>query len=670
MAAARAAPRAPGTQNHQDSQKHNSTLRDFQGINTQAYRTVIGDDQFAWLENVMPVGFGNLIAPPGPSAALASWPGTAYHMRSIDIGATTYMVVFTTNGAVYAVNLSTYDVTTVAVAGTLSGDDSEICQWNNTNAIIVDSNGYYSWDGSTFTKWNGTLQSLTITSIGKDYTSQPTIGGFGTGGGSGGAATCDIQVGTYAINAGGTGYVVGDVLTVAGGTAVEAATLVVTAASGAGAVTGVNLTSSGDYTAAPGNPVSVTGGHGTLATFNLNFGIGPITLTTIGSGYTSAPTITVTGGGGTLGAVTADLSAVPPGGQSVATYAGRVWVASGRTILFSAPDGGQPNPFADFSSANAGGSFIMLDETLTGNVQALRAANNFLYVVGASSVDVIADVAVVNGVTTFSKTNISANVGTEFANSVISYYRAMWLANPYGIYAIYGATTQKASDPLDGIFPLLLTSESVPAQKITAGLAIINEILCLCFLAQYNDPVAGQRSIIFVFFNKKWWIASPRDDLVKIESAIINGAPLLYGTNGTSLFSLFSTPAYALAQTIVTKLWDMGDALRDKQVLKFGLEIVNPADPQTVTGTIDTESSSSSFSLAGGNTAQWINNLGNVIPWVNNSGQTVNWISSGYSFRAMDVSESGKYIGITLQGFSAGAVYNGMHLQYELRATW
>ena len=41
-----------------DSAKQNNSLRDFQGVNTQAARQVIGDNQFAWLENVQPVGFG------------------------------------------------------------------------------------------------------------------------------------------------------------------------------------------------------------------------------------------------------------------------------------------------------------------------------------------------------------------------------------------------------------------------------------------------------------------------------------------------------------------------------------------------------------------------------------------------------------------------------------
>lgn len=75
-----------------------------------------------------------------------------------------------------------------------------------------------------------------------------------------------------AINAGGTGYTVGDVLTVVGGTVVSSlvATLEVTSVA-AGVIDGVRVLNCGAYSANPANPVSVTGGTGTLATFNLTF---------------------------------------------------------------------------------------------------------------------------------------------------------------------------------------------------------------------------------------------------------------------------------------------------------------------------------------------------------------------------------------------------------------
>ncbi len=74
---------------------------------------------------------------------------------------------------------------------------------------------------------------------------------------------------TASVVAGGTGYQVGDVLTVVGGTYTTATTLTVSSAFG-GAITGVTVTNGGDYTVQPTNSVlSVTGGHGKNATFDI-----------------------------------------------------------------------------------------------------------------------------------------------------------------------------------------------------------------------------------------------------------------------------------------------------------------------------------------------------------------------------------------------------------------
>lgn len=71
-----------------------------------------------------------------------------------------------------------------------------------------------------------------------------------------------------AINAGGTGYSTNNILTVAGGTATRAATLRVTS-DDSGVIDGIEIVDPGEYTALPSNPVSVTGGDGSSATFNL-----------------------------------------------------------------------------------------------------------------------------------------------------------------------------------------------------------------------------------------------------------------------------------------------------------------------------------------------------------------------------------------------------------------
>lgn len=93
------------------------------------------------------------------------------------------------------------------------------------------------------------------------------------------------------VNAGGTGYVVNDTITLAGGTAGTAAVVTVKTVA-AGVVNAVTITTAGDYTVeATTFTQASTSGAGTGATFNAGvFGAKTLSLTTAG-GYTTAPVL-------------------------------------------------------------------------------------------------------------------------------------------------------------------------------------------------------------------------------------------------------------------------------------------------------------------------------------------------------------------------------------------
>lgn len=86
-----------------------------------------------------------------------------------------------------------------------------------------------------------------------------------------------VEPNTYAVAysavvvAGGAGYAVGNVLTVVGGDGVQQATKLTVSSVTAGAITAVAITQGGLYLDGPTNPVSVTGGAGTGATFTLTY---------------------------------------------------------------------------------------------------------------------------------------------------------------------------------------------------------------------------------------------------------------------------------------------------------------------------------------------------------------------------------------------------------------
>jgi hypothetical protein len=130
--------------------------------------------------------------------------------------------------------------------------------------------------------------------------------------------------------AGGTGYTVGDIITVTGGTFDFPCKLRVTNVSG-GVIQagGVVISEGGSYTSTPSNPVAVTGPGNDDATFNLTFASNGWTLRRRSQQAASA-TIGAGGSGGTNGTQTVTLGTV--GAVGVTTSAQFSVTVAGNTI--------------------------------------------------------------------------------------------------------------------------------------------------------------------------------------------------------------------------------------------------------------------------------------------------------------------------------------------------
>lgn len=488
----------------------NFPFKDFGGVNTQADRTAISENQFAWLENIMPIGSANLKVVPFQGASLATIPSsTITYWKYVNINNTDYLICATAGGGLDAVNLSTFAVTVVRVAGTLTGTVA-VSQWKNERILVIAGNGYFDWDGTSWTSLGGT---------------------------------------------------------------------------------------------------------------------------------TSAPSA----------------------GQTIASFAGRVWIGNARTVSFSAP-----NSYTDFQTASAGGSFIVTDETLHSNIFSLFTANNFLYVVGESSFNVVSNVQVVGSpaVTVFSNTNISALIGSRMPLSIFPFYRTVGFATQYGFYGLFGSTTQKISDDLDGIFPLIDFTKPV-----SAGVCNLFNILCMCFSFTYNDPMLGARPLLAVLFNKKWFFASQGSGITLVVGGFQSGVPAIFGTDGTNVYKLFSDSTTAIATTIKTALWPMGAPTTIKNMLKSGVEVTSTMAVD-LTVTFDTEQSSIAALLTGQNTGEWINTAGTLGQWQNTALTLGDWVAAGFQFYAGDAEQFGRYLGYTITSNSPAYKLLGVMTQYEMGADW
>ncbi len=651
-----------------EQRKQYLVIKDFRGINTHANRTAIPENEFSWLENAMPVGSGNLkiipaqISVTNSGGNVVTWTTATTYLTSSNINLSDYVVSFQSNGAAENFNIQSATKNSVAASGKFSGSGLRSAQWKNERLLIIDpSKDLYSWDGNNVVSI-GSVGTIAVTNPGTGYTSAPSVAISAPNDANGVQATAQVSltgttVSSISLTNAGSGYTGPVTVTLTGGGGSSATAVGSYISFATGTVT-VNIQSGGTgYTTPSTIVVGITGGGGSGAAATAVVAgnvIIQIVMTNLGTGYTSPPAIAITGGGGSGAIATATVTTSP--NVDVATFSGRVWVAQGRTVYYSAA-----GSYSDFVTVSAG-AVTLTDETLHGNIQGLLSANNFLYIFGDDSINVFSDVRVQsNGTTIFTNTNVSASVGTKRISSVFPYFRSVLLMNDYGVYALVGSTTTKLSDALDGIFPLI--DFTFP---VTGGQVLLNGILCAAFSFYYQDPVQGTRPIQAVFFDKKWFLTS-QGSIKYITGVPVGGVPSIYGTDGTSLVKLYQSSTASISSNVQSALWTMGDIIRDKQALKFGIE-ATLTNSGVFNVTVDSQVNSSPiYTLT--NQVPWFNSSGAFIPWVNNVSSIIPWdFTNGYYLYKSDAQQWGKYIGLTITSTYGGFVINTLETEHELRA--
>ena len=659
-----------------EQKKSYQVIKEFKGIDTKANRTALSENEFSWVENLQPIGYGNLKALPTYSIEKDSgntavvFTATPSHLTSANIGIKDYVIAFGTDGSAEYYNVTDKVKGTVAAAGTFSNSGVMATQWKNDRLLILDpALGYSSWDGNSVVSI-GSVGYIGVTNPGSGYTDAPTVTisapDQANGVQANAVATITSNAVTFVsvINAG-TGYTNAANLTVtfSGGGGANAAAEAQLLTFNTGTLSLVVINSGSDYTNAANITLSIAGGGGTGATavpiISGNV-ITSVVMTNQGTGYTNAANVVVTVNG-TPGSGAQFKAVVSTDAYcGIASFSGRVWIAQGRTVYYSAA-----GSYSDFTSVSAG-SITLTDSTFHGNIQYLLSANNFLYIFGDDSINVFSDVIVqTDGTTVFTNTNVSASVGSRRPNAIFPYFRSVLFLNDYGVYALVGSTTSKLSDSLDGIFPFI--DFTAP---IYAGQVLLNNILCAAFNFKYTGGKGvstSSRYVQAVFFEKKWFITSQDNSLSFVTSVPVGGLITLYGTSGNNLYRLYGDATSNVSTYVQTALLPMGDPIRTKQALKFGIEATTNNTAALLTATVDCETGSSP-AVTLENSIGWLNINNSLIPWINNSSAVISWLySGGYDLYKSDAQQWGKYIGLTVTSTSPAFTYNTFEFEHELR---
>jgi hypothetical protein len=572
-------------------------LREIHGMNTLDAREAINDNEFWWCENAIPVAAAALY-PVGAAIARGAVIGIettspTYTMTFTQSGINYQFVVFAASGNGYIIRLGAGFTSTLIITGLTSGQ-TYATPYNNQGILIIDPTGYWDWNitaPSTLTPQNNALTNATLIFSNQiaGGTQLKNMGVTPGGLGSGATVQTTWTVVKAVINAAGTGYQVGDSLTLTDGSPTTPAQIIVSTVGGGGTITGITLPAGGSY---PGPLTStlvatgptgtvVSGGSGTGATFTVTISTLGITILTRGTGYTGAPfyqdLISTNVAQNRFNFTSSGVI----GGIGIATYAGRVWIALNRTIYFT-----DINSYNSFGGA--GGFFTINDSYLHANITVIFAANNYLYICGDTSIDALSNVTITLGVTSFSRINITASVGTSSPASVFAYYRGIVFFNVSGIYLLAGATPEKISEKISGIINNAVTGFSTIAQVYGAQVLVRGE-LCAAMQFVVSDTfsqlnVTTVRVLMVLYFRGRWWVYTflPLDTGGLFTTAMASisnqGVMTMFGFRvgalGVTLYQLMPGPVSApglSAWLLKTKLYDAGAPMLEKQSLNAAI---------------------------------------------------------------------------------------------------
>lgn len=366
---------------------------------------------------------------------------------------------------------------------------------------------------------------------------------------------------------------------------------------------GVDITDNGSgYTSVP--TVSITGGPGGGgggASIVASIGAGIVTGASIvaaGSGWVGGQTATLTfsGGGGVGAAGTVQLMQIGSVfGSAVETYAGSVWITGGTIRRSSAP-----GSVWDFSSADGGTEVVASDSTLKISYTGMVNTNGFLYLIGDTSINYISGVqtAGVTPTTTYTYQNADTEVGTYWPGAIIPWSSSFIIANPWGVHLLNGSRMVKISDQLDGVYST--ASASFLAVLPSLAKATVFDTKILVLLLPIIDPVLlTTTNKLFCWDGKRWWATSQSVDLTYITTLSIESTHTAYGTDGTSIYPLFQVQDGATLKVVQTKLWDTPNGyMFDKANSRFwGLLKYNSVSSPALDVSIDSEANASPYSL-------------------------------------------------------------------------
>ena len=462
----------------------------------------------------------------------------------------------------------------------------------------------------------GKIIGVNITNPGSGYTSAPTVAISGTGvGATGQSVLAPVGVASVNVINGGSGFTTTPLITFKGGGGAGATGTVILSPT---SISAINVTAGGSgYTSAPDVSFLGGGSGATLPTAVANLvgaAVGSISITDAGSGITEAVQVKISGGGGagaggtvllvptsiasvvvsstgqyytsapavviTAGAnnsAYATVSLMPYGvsGSAMETYLSRVWIVDPAVQPYSTTPPGNlwsfsaPGSIFDFATSDGGGNAVNTDAFLQTRYTNVRQSSGYLYFFGDGSVSVVSNVTTSGTptVTNYNYQNVDPQAGIKYRDSLQDYGKSIVGANETGIYAVYGGSLANVSNKLTQLFTNAIYPESGGIVPSAATATIYDIKYYINYLTVVDPDTKAVRNVMLLFNEKEWTIASQSGNTTFIGTQKIASKYRAWGTDGSSLYPLFSTPSVTLPKRLDTKVYGADKMFIQKQAL-------------------------------------------------------------------------------------------------------
>lgn len=280
---------------------------------------------------------------------------------------------------------------------------------------------------------------------------------------------------------------------------------------------------------------------------------------------------------GTQSGVQTLSTAAPTVGTCIAIWKGSVFIASGRTLFFSAPDS-----FTDFQTISSGGSVIDTYSSLRNQINALVAAQDYLYVVGDHATHTATGIQSFTGAgTVLTLLDTLPGVGSPYPDTVCVLGSEIVHYGNSGVNALSGANFNLLSSMLDGMLPKIDTSFN-PVGWF--GKIFNKQVYCLLVSAQH--PVDGTlQKFILCFYEDRWFYVLYGQDLTFAGQSATAIDMKTFAAYGNNLIEIFIGESL-LTKKARLKAMNLGSPILDKQVLWLGATLVNSTGTTNIVATM------------------------------------------------------------------------------------